>query len=62
MEELTSACEKTQLLVDYTSSTYLEVLTVQQSLLSARLTRAQDEAAEIQSVVQLYHALGGGVE
>lgn len=44
----------------YTSANYLEVLTAQQSLLNARLTLAQDQASKIQSVIHLYHALGGG--
>lgn len=56
------ATEKTKLLVCYTSSTYLEVLTAQQSLLDARLTLAQDRIAKIQALISLYHALGGGAE
>lgn len=40
--------------------TYLEVLTAQQSLLAAELTEAQNRFDEIQSVILLYHALGGG--
>lgn len=39
---------------------YLEVLTTQQSLLSARQAWAQDKCDEIQSVISLYYALGGG--
>lgn len=60
--DLEAATEKTKLLVRYTSSTYLEVLTAQQSLLDARLTLAQDRIEKIQAVISLYHALGGGVE
>ena len=60
--DLELATEKTKLLVCYTSSTYLEVLTAQQSLLDARLTLAQDRVAKIQAVISLYHALGGGAE
>lgn len=58
--ELETAVEKTILLMRYTSATYLEVLTAQQSLLSARLTLAQDRTAKIYGVIHLYHALGGG--
>lgn len=58
VEQLEAATEKTQYLVRYTSANYLEVLTAQQSLLAARLTLAQDRIAKIQSIIQLYHALG----
>ena len=59
MADLERATEKTRLLVRYTSSTYLEVLTAQQSLLNARLTLAQDRIERIQAIISLYHALGG---
>ena len=39
---------------------YLEVLTVRQSLLQARLTAAENKYSEIEGVILLYHALGGG--
>lgn len=60
ISDLEVATEKTQLLVRYTSATYLEVLTAQQSLLNGKLTLAQDRTARIQSIIHLYHALGGG--
>lgn len=60
--DLEAATEKTRLLVQYTSANYLEVLTAQQSLLSARLTLAQDRIAKIQGIIHLYRALGGGTE
>lgn len=60
ISDLEAATEKTRLLVRYTSANYLEVLTAQQSLLNARLTLAQDRIDQILSVIQLYHALGGG--
>lgn len=41
-------------------SSYLEVLTAQQSLLAAQLTRSQETFDKIQGVIKLYHALGGG--
>ena len=60
--DLESATEKSKLLMQYTSATYLEVLSAQQSLLNARLTLAQDRIEKIQAIISLYHALGGGVE
>ena len=44
----------------HSSTTYLEVLTAQQSLLNARLSGVNDEFQQIQAVVDLYRALGGG--
>ena len=38
----------------------VEVLTAQQSLLSAQLSGISDEFQRMQAVVNLYHALGGG--
>ena len=37
-----------------------EVLTAQQNLLGAELDESSDRYAEIQGIVQLYYALGGG--
>ena len=45
----------------HSSTNYLEVLTAQQSLLNAELIQAQDLFDKIQGVINLYHALGGGV-
>lgn len=60
--DLEAATEKTKLLVRYTSSNYLEVLTAQQSLLDARLVLTEDRIEKIQAIISLYHALGGGTE
>lgn len=57
---LETAVESTQLLMRHGSTTYLEVLTAQQSLLSAQLTQVSNRFDEIQAIVDLYHALGGG--
>ena len=54
--------------VDYTKElfntssgiTYLEVITAQQSLLNAELSKVQDDFYKMQAVVNLYYALGGG--
>jgi outer membrane protein TolC len=40
----------------------LEVLTAQQALLSARLQQIADRFEGIQGVINLYRALGGGVD
>jgi NodT family efflux transporter outer membrane factor (OMF) lipoprotein len=60
IESLNSAVDKTQQLMKYGSSTYLEVLTAQQSLLSASLSDVSDSFQRIQAVINLYQALGGG--
>lgn len=57
---LDRALRSTRLLMQYGTTNYLEVLTAQQSLLQAELTEAEDRFAEIQGVISLYHALGGG--
>lgn len=59
---LETAVRSTQLLMQHGTSTYLEVLTAQQGLLSARLTQVADRFSEIQGIVNLYQALGGGRE
>ncbi len=56
------AVESTNLLMRHGSTTYLEVLTAEQSLLSARLSQIADRFDEMQGVVNLYQALGGGRE
>lgn len=58
---LREAVRKTELLMRYSPTTYLEVLTAQQSLLAAELAEAQARFDEIQGVVSLYRALGGGM-
>ena len=56
---LQEAVRKTELLMQHTSTNYLEVLTARQRLLEAALTQAQDKFEEIQGVIDLYHAVGG---
>lgn len=58
---LEEAVRKTKLLMQYSDASYLEVLTAQQTLLDARQTLTQDRFGRIQGVIQLYHALGGGL-
>ncbi|MBQ1200528.1 MAG: efflux transporter outer membrane subunit [Alistipes sp.] len=59
---LESAVNSTRQLMSHSESTYLEVLTAQQKLLSAQLSQIADSFEEIQGVIDLYHALGGGVD
>ena len=56
------AVKSTQLLMQNSSTNYLEVLTAQQSLLSAQLSKISTQFAKIQGTIELYQALGGGVE
>ena len=60
INSLEKSVEYTQELLTLGTSTYLEVLTAQQSLLSAQLSETSDSFQKIQSVINLYHALGGG--
>lgn len=41
-------------------TTYLEILTAQQTLLSAQLNQVSNRFTEIQGIINLYRALGGG--
>lgn len=59
---LKGAVMNTQLLMKNGQADYLEVLTAQKNLLQAELTGTNDKYLEIQSVISLYHALGGGLE
>ena len=62
IETLKSAVYSTRQLMSHSEATYLEVLTAQQSLLSARLQQVSDHIEGIQGVIKLYRALGGGVD
>ena len=59
---LKGAVLNTQLLMKNGQADYLEVLTAQKNLLQAELTETNDRYLEIQSVITLYHALGGGLD
>ena len=56
------AAEDTKELFNLGTSTYLEVLTAQQSYLSAQLSEVTDTFDQMQAVINLYQALGGGRE
>lgn len=62
ISSLQSAVQSSELLMRYSSQNYLEVLTARQTLLQAELSAAANRFDEIQGVINLYHALGGGVE
>ncbi|MGY4384924.1 multidrug efflux system outer membrane protein [Pedobacter sp. UYP24] len=58
---LTKAVDFTKELLRYSSATnYTDVLTSEQSLLNAQLNSINDRLQKLQSVVNLYRALGGG--
>ena len=59
---LQTALRSTTLLMEHGNTTYLEVLTSRQSLLSAQLSQTANHFTEIQSLINLYRALGGGQE
>ena len=61
VESLTITRDRTNELFKYdASTTYLEKLTAEMSLLNAQLTLVNDEYSKLQAVVDLYAALGGG--
>lgn len=62
IESLTKNVDYTKDLFSMGGSTYLEVITAQQSLLNAELAKVQDDFYKMQAVVNLYYALGGGRE
>lgn len=59
---LESAVTSTRALMRHSQSTYLEVLTAQQSLLSAQLLQISDRYDLMRGTVSLYRSLGGGAE
>jgi NodT family efflux transporter outer membrane factor (OMF) lipoprotein len=61
LQALEKSVEFTKELLRYSSSTnYTDVLTSEQSLLSAQLSSVSDRQQKLQAVVELYRALGGG--
>ena len=62
IEQLEKAVAYTSALFQSAQSTYLEILSAQQSLLSAQLTEVSDNVQRMQAVVSLYSAIGGGRE
>ncbi len=62
VSNLQDAVESTKLLMQHGTSTYLEVLTAQQSLLSAQISEITNRLSEISATISLYQALGGGAD
>ena len=60
VEVLTKNVEDTRALYKSSGSTYLEVLTAQTQLLSAQLSKVNDDYSKMVNVITLYTALGGG--
>lgn len=58
---LRKTVEDTKELFASSNSNYLEVITAQTTLLNAELTKVADDFYKMQAVVNLYQALGGGV-
>ena len=57
-----NAADYTKELFNLGTSTYLEVLSAEQSYLSAQLAEVSDTFSSMQAVISLYQALGGGRE
>lgn len=60
VESLTKNVDFCNKLFNLGSSTYLEVITAQQQLLTAQLSKVTDDFNKMQAIVNLYYALGGG--
>ena len=60
LEALEKSVEYTKELLTYGSATYTEVLNAQQSLLAAQLNDVNDHLQQLNAIVSLYRALGGG--
>ena len=60
IEILTKNVEDTKQLYKSSTSSYLEVIQAQSSLLNAEISKVQDDFYKMQAVVNLYMALGGG--
>lgn len=58
---LSKSVDDTKLLLQQSTSTYLEVITAQQTLLNAELSKVSEDFTKMQAIINLYQALGGGV-
>lgn len=54
------AVKSTQALMYNSSTNYLQVLTAQQTLLSAQMSKISNDFSQVQAAIELYQALGGG--
>ena len=60
LDALVKSVDYTKELLTYGSATYTEVLNAQTSLLSAQLNDVNDQLQQLNAVITLYRALGGG--
>ena len=60
LDALVKSVDYTKELLTYGSANYIEVLNAQTSLLSVQLSSINDKLQQLNSVVSLYRALGGG--
>lgn len=60
LDALIKSVDYTKELLTYGTATYTEVLNAQTSLLSAQLNSVNDQLQQLNAVVTLYRALGGG--
>jgi len=60
LEALVKSVDYTKELLTYGSANYTEVLNAQTSLLSAQLSSVNDQLQQLNAVISLYRALGGG--
>ena len=60
VEALKNAVSYNEELLQYNSVNYIDVLTSQQNLLTAQLSIVDDQLQKLNSLVELYRALGGG--
>ena len=60
IDALLKSVDYTKELLTYGTATYTEVLNAQTSLLSAQLNSVNDQLQQLNAVVTLYRALGGG--
>lgn len=62
VEKMRNALEMSKDLFKVAKATYLEIISAQQSLLSAQLNEVTDRYQRLEAVIDLYSALGGGRE
>ncbi len=60
LNALEKSVEYSRELLRYGSANYIEVIQARQSLLGAELSRVNDHLQQLQAIVNLYRALGGG--
>lgn len=60
LNALQKSVEYSRELLRYGSASYIEVIQARQSLLAAELNRVNDHLQQLQAIVDLYRALGGG--